>query len=62
MDHIASALSEETQNAQPHSTETNQAPLTESNPSETIPEHEKLEGVESWEWEQFLLEGHFVFI
>ena len=58
MDHIASVSSEGTEVCQPDFTETSQAPSTESNPPEAIPEHDQLEGGESWEWEQFLLEGH----
>ena len=58
MDHIASVSSEGTERCQPYCTETSRAPSTESNPPEAIPEHDQLEGGESWEWEQFFLEGH----
>ena len=33
-------------------------PSAESNPSETIPRHEKMMDLESWEWDRFLFEGH----
>ena len=58
MDHIASVSSEGTERCQPYCTEISRAPSTESNPPEAIPEHDQLEGGESWEWEQFFLEGH----
>ena len=36
----------------------NPATSTASNPSENIPEHDKSADVASWEWDEFLLEGH----